>query len=57
MSQMSCPSCTSRDNHIRETREHPEYNWIHRYRRCYDCGHSWATMEMPETDFDVGALE
>jgi transcriptional regulator NrdR family protein len=57
MSQMSCPECNSRDNHIRETREHPTYNWVRRYRCCRDCLHGWATMEMPEGDFDIGALD
>jgi transcriptional regulator NrdR family protein len=57
MSQMSCPECNSRDNHIRETREHPTYNWVRRYRCCRECLHGWATMEMPEGDFDIGALD
>ena len=53
MSQMSCPSCASRDNHIRETREHPEYNWIRRLRRCYECGHAWATIELSENELSM----
>lgn len=57
MSQMYCPECNSWENNIRETREHPTYNWIRRWRCCKGCDNVWTTMEMPEGDFDVGALD
>lgn len=50
---MMCPKCNSYTNSVKDSREHPEYNWIKRRRRCDECDHRWNTYEIPESELQV----
>lgn len=42
-----CTACGSWDTKTLATRKDTRYNWIWRSKRCNECGHKFATYELP----------
>ena len=47
---MRCPECESDNVKVWLTRKNHEKNWVHRKRKCYSCGTSWSSTEIPDSD-------
>ena len=48
-----CPECYNAKSEVKETRRHKDYeNWTARTRRCYNCNHTFKTLEI-----EIGDLE
>ena len=45
---LACSECKSRRSYVAITSE--DVLRVDRVRTCLDCGHVWATVELPESD-------
>jgi transcriptional regulator NrdR family protein len=48
-----CPVCNSWHSKVKESRKDTRYGWKWRLRDCQECGHRWATYEVPTGSLNV----
>jgi len=48
-----CPHCGHAKSEVKETRRHKDYeNWTARIRKCYNCQHTFKTLEITVGDLE-----
>ena len=55
---MRCKECDHKPTKVRETREMPaKSRWTYRYRVCPKCNATFATVELPAVDLNLGPAD
>lgn len=55
---MRCSACNHKPTRVRETREMiANSRWTYRYRVCPNCNATFATIELPAVDLNIGPAD